>query len=78
VIRYFPILLLLAQPLPAGAQAADPSQVLPDPATVTIPDVSPSQDPKVRSDGYRLAPIPGLLGYEHGRAVDLQTGKPGQ
>lgn len=26
----------------------------------------------------RLAPIPGLLGYDHGRAVDLRTGKPGQ
>lgn len=26
----------------------------------------------------RLAPIPGILGYEHGRAVDLRTGKPGQ
>lgn len=78
MIRYFPILLLLAQPLPAGTQTADPSQALPDPATVTVPDVSPSQDPKVRSEGYRLVPIPGLLGYEHGRAVDLRTGKLGQ
>lgn len=26
----------------------------------------------------RLAPIPGILGYEHGRPVDLRTGKPAQ
>jgi hypothetical protein len=26
----------------------------------------------------RLAPIPGLLGYNRGRAVDLRTGKPGE
>jgi hypothetical protein len=26
----------------------------------------------------RLAPIPGILGYDRGRAVDLRTGKPGQ
>jgi hypothetical protein len=26
----------------------------------------------------RLAPIPGLLGYVHGRPVDLRTGKPGE
>jgi len=26
----------------------------------------------------RLAPIPGLLGYDHGHAVDLRTGKPGE
>jgi hypothetical protein len=54
MIRYVPILLLLAQPMPAAAQAADAPQALPDPATVKAPDVSPSQDPKVRSEGYKF------------------------
>lgn len=54
MMRYIPILLLLAQPLPAAAQAADTPQGLPDPATVKLPDVSPSQDPKVRSEGYKF------------------------
>lgn len=53
-MKYVPILLLLAQPLPAAAQAADAPQTLPDPATIKIPDVSPSQDPKVRSEGYKF------------------------
>jgi len=54
MIKYLPILLLLAQPLPAVAQATEAPPALPDPATVKIPDVSPSQDPKVRSEGYRF------------------------
>ena len=54
MMRYAPILLLLAQPMPAAAQAAGVPQALPDPATVTVPDVSPSPDPKVRSEGYKF------------------------
>jgi len=54
MIRYIPILLLLAQPLPVAAQAVDPPQALPDPETVKVPDVAPSQDPKVRSEGYKF------------------------
>ena len=55
MIRYLPILLLLAQPLPAAAQAVNPPpEALPDPATVKVPDVAPSQDPKVRSEGYKF------------------------
>ena len=46
-------LLLLAQPLPA-AWMIEPAASLPDPAAVTAPDVTPSDDPKVAEQGYKF------------------------
>lgn len=37
----------------SSAFASDTIQ-LPDPATVSVPDVAPSNDPKVREDGYKF------------------------
>jgi hypothetical protein len=58
---YLPLLLpALLLPAVARAQAVPPaasmtpSVALPDPATITVPDVSPSSDPKVRSEGYKF------------------------
>jgi len=57
---YLPLLLPLLLPAVARAQAAPPapsvtpSVALPDPATITVPDVSPSSDPKVRGEGYKF------------------------
>jgi len=58
---YLPLLLpALLLPAVARAQAAPaaasvtPSVALPDPATITVPDVSPSSDPKIRSEGYKF------------------------
>jgi hypothetical protein len=48
--------MLLSLPLvllPGGALAQE-APPLPDPATVSAPDVTPSQDPKVRNDGYKF------------------------
>ncbi len=52
-------LLLPALMLPVAAQAQTQTvpaaaPALPDPATITVPDVSPSHDPKVRSEGYKF------------------------
>jgi hypothetical protein len=59
--RYLSLLLpALLLPAVARAQAAPPAVsvtppvALPDPATITVPDVSPSSDPKVRSEGYKF------------------------
>lgn len=46
-------LLLVAQPLPEG-QAAEAGPGLPDPATVNVPDVAPTGDPKVAEQGYKF------------------------
>ncbi len=45
-------LLLLAQPVPGAASAGAPP--LPDPATVNVPDVTASADPKIAEQGYKF------------------------
>lgn len=37
-----------------GAEAAATAQSLPDPATIAVPDVTPSSDPKVKNQGYKF------------------------
>ncbi|THD35403.1 MAG: hypothetical protein E7773_13275 [Sphingomonas sp.] len=47
----------IAQDKPAAAVASQPRNAgdpLPDPATITVPDVTPPTDPKVRGDGYKF------------------------
>lgn len=50
-----PAALFSARPAAAQASPASPAatQSLPDPATITLPDVTPSTDEKVRKDGAR-------------------------
>ena len=48
------MLIASASILPAAAQTAPASAVLPDPATIKVPDVTPSQDPKVRKEGFKF------------------------
>ncbi|MDB5704073.1 MAG: hypothetical protein JWN66_1189 [Sphingomonas bacterium] len=48
--RLLPLMLFL----PIAAQAQDAPKALPDPATVSVPDVTPSGDPKVRQEGYKF------------------------
>lgn len=43
----------LAMILP-GVEPAALAQSLPDPATISVPDVTPSSDPKVVKDGYKF------------------------
>ena len=54
--------ILACHAVPAGAQD-DIAASLPDPATIKVPDVAPSNDPKVIGDGYKFYyfhnPIPG-------------------
>lgn len=45
---------LLGITFAAAANAADPPSALPDPATIQVPDVTPSDDPKVSKDGYKF------------------------
>ncbi|MDQ0250518.1 hypothetical protein J2W22_002582 [Sphingomonas kyeonggiensis] len=45
-----PVLMLAA----AQANAQEAAPALPDPATVEVPDVTPSTDPKVREEGYKF------------------------
>lgn len=45
-----PALILVA----TQANAQEVAPALPDPATVEVPDVTPSADPKVREDGYKF------------------------
>src|SRR3954453_23691482 len=47
-------LLLLSLLVSTGSAAAGAPAVLPDPATVTVPDVTPSADPKVHDEGYKF------------------------
>jgi hypothetical protein len=43
-----PLAILVA---PVGRATADP---LPDPATISVPDVTPSADPRVQEEGYKF------------------------
>jgi hypothetical protein len=54
--RLFPLTLLALAAIsaPAAAQTASAPQALPDPATITVPDVTPSADPKVHEEGYKF------------------------
>lgn len=45
---------MLSALLPAAAHAQAAPFALPDPAAVTVPDVTPSSDPKVHHDGYKF------------------------
>lgn len=45
--------MVMLLPCVAHAQDASPPP-LPDPATIAVPDVTPSKDPKVRKDGYKF------------------------
>lgn len=47
-------LLLPALFVPAAAQAQTTPAALPDPATIAVPDVTPSANPQVRKDGYKF------------------------
>jgi hypothetical protein len=49
-----PVLIASATILPAAAQTAAVPPALPDPATIEVPDVTPSQDPKVRKEGFKF------------------------
>lgn len=55
-MRSFAIILLSTLPAGAGvpAQASAQTAHLPDPATVKTPDITPSHDPSVRSEGYKF------------------------
>lgn len=65
-----------------GAALVPPDAATPVPASLRALPVEPATF-EVVGEFYepgagginRLAPIPGLLGYEHGRAVDLRPGK---
>ena len=52
-MRYIARLLLFAVLVPATAVAAEPTP-LPDPATIAVPDVAASNDPKIYDDGYKF------------------------
>lgn len=45
---------VLAASMSAPADAADSTAMLPDPAAIAVPDVTPSTDPKVRDQGYKF------------------------
>jgi hypothetical protein len=49
--RVYAFMLGLLMAVPA---AAEDKVDLPDPASVTVPDVTPSNDPKVREEGYKF------------------------
>lgn len=44
--------LILAAAIPGGQVAAQ--DALPDPATIDVPDIAPSADPKVQKEGYKF------------------------
>ncbi|MDR6848144.1 hypothetical protein J2X47_002362 [Sphingomonas sp. BE270] len=48
------ILTTLLLPVAAVAQNGTTIRGLPDPATINVPDISPSTDPKVRAEGYKF------------------------
>lgn len=39
---------------PARAQTLPDPATIPDPASISVPDVTPSSDPKIKSDGYKF------------------------
>ncbi|MBK8373982.1 hypothetical protein [Sphingorhabdus sp.] len=46
--------------------SAAPETALPDPTTISVPDVTPSADPKIREDGYKFY-------YFHSPDVSFET-----
>lgn len=46
--------ILLVLPVQLAAQTVDPTENLPEPASISVPDVTPSHDANVRNQGYKF------------------------